>query len=252
MAFTCIQPQGYPASQERADVLKEFIEFIGYQGFWYKSVICPGTTYRVTNEIQQFKTPYDTIITLDGYLSLAGGTTNWDLPDTNVISGTVSVKNVSGTITYLLNSDYTVDYANGQVIRVETGAISSSGEVSVNYSWTEPCVDIKTGNPRVYCPVCDGVGWTYEDPEPVYGLYHVPRFDSPLTEVGYWRFGDVYFTVSAFSDIGIRTKNEMHLLLRDKLVINNREYRVMEEGSTFNMQNEILGCRLHLRLLEKG
>ncbi len=50
----------------------------------------------------------------------------------------VVVKNVAGTVTYVLNTDYTLDAANGIITRLATGAITSGEQVSIAYNWADP------------------------------------------------------------------------------------------------------------------
>ena len=248
---TYAPPIQYPPATERADVVKDFISFIGFEAQWYKVIICPGPKYRVIGEQQQFVPPSD-VITLDGFLSLIGATTDWTQPGTHITQASVSVQDSSGIVTYVINKDYTVDYDGGQITRLDTGTIPSTGNVLVNYTWKEPDISPSTGNPRIDCPICEGEGRIFASPVSVMGLMHVPQFNSPLTELGYFRFGDCFFTVAPDTPIGITSANDAHLLIRDKVIVNNREYRVMAEGSTLNMQDEVLGIRLHLRLLEIG
>lgn len=50
----------------------------------------------------------------------------------------VVVKNEAGDTTYVADTDYTVDAANGKITRITTGAIASGATVKVDYSWLDP------------------------------------------------------------------------------------------------------------------
>lgn len=50
----------------------------------------------------------------------------------------VVVKHTSGSPTYVVNTDYTVDPTTGIVTRVRTGAITSAQALKVSYSWVNP------------------------------------------------------------------------------------------------------------------
>lgn len=50
----------------------------------------------------------------------------------------VVVKNEAGDTTYVADTDYTVDVANGKITRIATGAIASGATVKVDYSWLDP------------------------------------------------------------------------------------------------------------------
>ncbi|HWO57687.1 MAG TPA: phage tail sheath subtilisin-like domain-containing protein [bacterium] len=50
----------------------------------------------------------------------------------------VVVKHTSGTPVYVLNTDYTLDAANGTITRKAGGAIASGQSVKVSYSWLDP------------------------------------------------------------------------------------------------------------------
>lgn len=50
----------------------------------------------------------------------------------------VVVKNQDGTTTYTEGTDYTVDYVEGIITRVSTGAISSGATVAIDYDYADP------------------------------------------------------------------------------------------------------------------
>ncbi len=50
----------------------------------------------------------------------------------------VVVKNEAGDTTYVADTDYIIDEANGKIARITTGAIASAATVKVDYSWLDP------------------------------------------------------------------------------------------------------------------
>lgn len=48
------------------------------------------------------------------------------------------VKNTAGTITYVKNTDYTIDYKTGKIARIATGAITSGQTVKISYDYADP------------------------------------------------------------------------------------------------------------------
>lgn len=50
----------------------------------------------------------------------------------------VVVKNQAGTTTYVLNTDYTLDAANGVITRITTGTITAGQTLNIAYDWADP------------------------------------------------------------------------------------------------------------------
>jgi len=70
------------------------------------------------------------------------GTTAMSLSGNPVLAGTVTVTDTTGTITYAPNTDYTVDLANGKIVRVATGSIASGATVHVDFTYrNDPAFD---------------------------------------------------------------------------------------------------------------
>ena len=65
------------------------------------------------------------------------------------------VRNAAGTVTYIKDTDYSIDYTTGVITRIETGSITAGQEVAVSYHYADPskvtaaavigAVDVDTG-----------------------------------------------------------------------------------------------------------
>jgi hypothetical protein len=53
----------------------------------------------------------------------------------NMISGTLVVTNSAGTVTYVVNIDYTINYTTGKIKRTATSTITSGQTVKVSYNY---------------------------------------------------------------------------------------------------------------------
>lgn len=155
---------------------------------------------------------------------------------------------------YSEGTDFTVDYEEGIVTRLENGSIPFGQTVEVAYNYTHPCLDPKTGAPRRNCLSCNGFGFISLPQERIRGLFHIPNYDSPLTQAGYWQMGDAFFTVpelSTFNDITAEPKGDEGFFVRDMLIIDNKYWLVMTKPQSFNLQNQFLGRKLHLRMISE-
>jgi len=50
----------------------------------------------------------------------------------------VVVKNVAGTVTYVLDTDYSLDAITGKITRIEGGALAAAADVKVDYDYADP------------------------------------------------------------------------------------------------------------------
>lgn len=50
----------------------------------------------------------------------------------------VVVKNVAGTVTYVLDTDYSLDPVTGKITRIDGGAIAAAADVKVDYDYADP------------------------------------------------------------------------------------------------------------------
>lgn len=156
--------------------------------------------------------------------------------------------------TYIEDTDYTVDYEEGVVTRITSGNIPARATVEVDYQYHHPCLDPKTGAPRRNCSSCNGFGFISSPEEDIRGLFHIPNYDSPLTQAGYWQKGDAFFTVpelSDFNDITAEPQGDDGFFVRDMIKIDNKYWLVMTKPQSFNLQNKFLGRKLHLRMISE-
>ena len=83
------------------------------------------TPYTITDEIvdETFNSAFDTAVELDY---------------TELKTGTVVVTDVGGGVTYTEGTDYTVDYENGTITVLSTGAMADSTNYEIDYQTTRP------------------------------------------------------------------------------------------------------------------
>lgn len=243
----------------RIPIIARMIERGGVKATWYSATPCKKARYTVVNETCKLiprSYVVDDYCVLKGKESIIGATVDWSQPNTAVKTGTVVVKDETGAITYTITTDYTVDYAAGEVSLADGSRIRPRATILVSYEWYQPCVNPETGNPRIDCPVCDGRGVTYSDRTEVIGLLDIPKYDSTLTKVGFFEMGDAIFTTSSLYLIKAKGVGNDHLFTRDILVINdgvnNQIWRVLSKPETIQLANEYLAHKVHIRKIREG
>jgi len=247
---------------QRIQIVKRQIDRGGVDGTWYPATICPGYRKSVTNEsceLEPRTTYVDDYCTLKGRESMIGRTTDWEASDTTVVSGSVTVKSADGTITYTEGSsdDYTVNYELGEIIRNDLSSIPRGATILVTYSWSQPCINPETGNPRYNCPLCQGRGVIYDTTAGtvIRGLLHIPNYESPLSKIGFFEMGDAIFTTTSLYKIVAKGYGDDHLYIRDIIVINdgvqNQVWRVLSKPETIQLANEYLAHKVHIRKIKE-
>jgi len=222
----------------------------GMSAEYFNALPCNVSTYSVTNETHTFSTHLTSgtvlnTVTLDGEVNIIGRTVDWTLPNTDIISGSQIV--TSGSLVCTPSIDYSINYASGTITRLTTGNILYGGTIAVDYQWNRPCIDPSTGSPNRTCPQCGGNGYTWGSGTTIIGLPHIPKFDSPFMKLGYFQTGDMMFTVPEEYQISISYDGDDPLLIRDKLIVNGEEWRVMSSPSSIQLNNEVLAKQLHCR-----
>jgi hypothetical protein len=244
----------------RINLVKNQIDRGGVAAKWYSAIPCITSTYTVTNETQKLiPRPFsvDDYCTLNGKTSIIGATVTWTEPDTNVISGSVIVTDVAGTTIFTENIDYTIDYEAGEIIKTDVSRIPPLSYIKISYRWQQPCVSPETGNPRDDFPQCNGNGVTYSIYTSIIGLLHIPKYESPLTKIGFFELGDAIFTTTSLDKIkATGYGNTDDLYRRDILVINDgtmdQVWRVIAKPETIQLQNEYLAHKVHIRKVKEG
>jgi hypothetical protein len=223
----------------------------GMVGVFSNAIPHNTSTYTVTNESQTFATNLTSgttigLITLDGEVNIIGRTVDWTVNDrTKITSGSQVVS--SGSIVGANSIDYTMDYNNGTIARIESGRFPYGATLLINYQWERPCIDVSTGSPNATCPQCSGTGYNYGSGTSVIGLPHIPKYDSPYMKLGYFQTGDLLYTVPAEYNLDIKYDGTDNLLVRDKLILDNEEWQVMSTPEKIQLGNDILAHKLHLR-----
>jgi len=225
----------------------------GMAATYYNAIPCNRSIYAVTNEEQAFATHLTSgtttdTVTLEGQTNIIGRTVDWTVDNrTNIISGSQIVSSGSTYSIATPGIDYTISYASGTVARLDSGNIPYGGTVYTTYGWEEPCVDVSTGSPNATCPQCSGRGYNWGSGTNVVGLPHIPSFDSPYTKIGYFQMGDMIFTVPEEYGIHVSYDGEDPLLIRDKIVVDGVDWRVIASPEKIQLGNEILARKLHCR-----
>lgn len=244
----------------RIPIVKLQIERGGIPATWYAATNHVQSVYTVVDEVDTFiERAYatDDYLTLQGKTSIIGRTTDWTEPNTGIKVGSVVVKDSTGTITYREGStyDYTIDYTNAEIIRTDTSMIDHLATVKVSYSWYQPCISPETGNANKDCPQCNGKGVTYDDGTDVIGLLHIPKYESPLTKIGYFEMGDAIFTTTSLYKIKAKGYGDDHFYVRDLIVINdgtaNQIWRVLSKPETIQIAGEYLAHKVHIRKIKE-
>lgn len=248
-----LDPAYFPVSQmlQRGGMKSEF----------FKASPCPGTTTSIIDELHLFnlarKGTNKSILL--GTESIIGATINWELSDNTVLVDTVVVTDITGTIIYESNIDYTI--TDKGVLERLSGNIEDGSIVRVSYDYHETCIDSKTGTPRITCKTCLGEGTVYpEQGIPIIGLFHIPSIDDRLVKSGVLRLGEAVYTTSNHIDITTNFDDETKYWLRDKLVINKtvytegawvvkpQEWIIIKPPSPININSTYLANRLYIRL----
>lgn len=233
----------------------------GMPALFFKAQSCPGTITEIIDELHLFdytkKKTNKTILL--GTESIIGATINWDIPDNTILVDTVIVSDITGTITYEVDIDYTI--TNKGVLERLSGNIEDGSIVRVSYSYHETCIDSKTGTPRITCTNCKGEGIIYpEQGIPVMGIFHIPSIDDRLVKSGILRLGEAVYTTSNHIDITTNFDGETNYWLRDKLVINKTVYAntgwivkpqdwiIIKPPSSININSTYLANRLYIKL----
>lgn len=230
----------------------------GMVGTFFKATTCPGSTFTVTDELHQFD--YATSgrnVTLNGTNSIIGETINWNMSNDRVITSSVVVKDITGTITYSPSGDYSVtEY--GVITR--TTSIPDKTVIRVTYQWNQPCMDLKTGAPNLSCTSCNGWGAIYPDAgQEITGLFHIPRYKDILLQQGVWRIGDATFTTTSTVDVTTRWVGN-RFWGKDKIVIEkitgdimlpiirSQDWYVVSPPDTIQIHDTFLATKLQIRL----
>lgn len=61
--------------------------------------------------------------------------TGYPLENKNIRAGSVTVESLGGQVTYLENTDYTIDYANGEITILSTGAGPAATPYHIDYQY---------------------------------------------------------------------------------------------------------------------
>lgn len=244
----------------RQERIRNLIFRDGIDAILTRSTPCTGLNVEVVNEIQTFArvnygseriiTKYIDTIILDGEQDLIGGTTFWNEPKTHVNTNTEIVSGISGI--YTKDVDYTINYENGTITRLSSGNISFGEEVSISYSFFQPCLDPKTGTSRRTCRICNTFGYIEMAPVTIRGLFHAPKYDSSITLAGFWEVGDSFFTVPELSDfkhLQAEPVGEDGFFVRDMLIIDNKYWAIMTKPESTNLRGQYLGRRYHIRMI---
>jgi len=237
----------------RYEAIKRQIERGGVDAIFYNRLPCNTSTYVVTDEERTFpilNTSGTTVnrFTLYGETNVIGRTVDWGLDDTSVQRNTfVLASGTSQARMYVSGTDFNLYPDSGEVVRVSGSSISYGATVYCTYNWERPCIDESTGGPNKSCPQCSGTGGFWGSGTHITGLFHIPRYDSPLTKLGYFETGDMQFTYPYEYQIDVNSSGDDSLYLRDRLVINGEEWRVMSKPETIQMANEYFVKKLHCR-----
>lgn len=235
----------------RYNAVKSQIERGGMSGIFYNAIPHDISTYAVSSEAHTFATNMTSgtmldTVTLNGETNMIGRTVDWTVNDrTKIVSGTQVV--ISGSIVGISGIDYSIDDQDGIISRIETGHFPYGATINASYEWQRPCIDVSLGSPNATCPQCSGTGYNYGSGTSVIGLPHIPKYDSPYTKIGYWQTGDMFYTIPTEYNIDIRYYGEDSLLVRDKLVINSEDWKIMSTPEVIQLGNEVLAKKLHLR-----
>ena len=73
-------------------------------------------------------------------------------------------------------------------------------------------------------------------------------------QLGYFQLGDAFFTypeLCDFNDITAEPQGDEGFLIRDMVIIDSKYWLVMTKPQSFNLQNQFLGRKLHLRMISE-
>ena len=252
-----VGPTGVEVFGSRKEIVLEMIERGGQKGFWYKALECVWINYSVTNEIQTFDTAWFDYIELDGETSLIGRNTQWAIDGATVVRPVV-VTNDIGTITYVENTDYTLNTSLGTITRIPAvsgGDIPINGTISVSYDWKQKCIETRTGQPRKNCPHCRGLGMYYgSHPIELIGIMTIPTYKDTFERAGVWQTGDMTYSVPIDYLLKAGESQTTNFHIKDKLVITGRDnvdavWYVVDSPTTIQLGNEYLCAQCHIRLM---
>jgi len=122
------------------------------------------------------------------------GTTPSNLAHGSLESGSVRVTSYDGATVYVEGTDYTVNYVNGQVARIDTGSIPDGATVLVSYRYYATDVELDQLYGRNWMNTLDdtmhvGKITVIQD----FAVVYTDQYD---TTVGYTVGGDLYITAN--------------------------------------------------------
>jgi len=88
------------------------------------------------------KTSATTGVIVDEVIVLTG-TNNVALKHADLVSGSVRVTNLAGTVEYTITTDYTVNTTNGTIARVSGGSIADGQSVKVSYRYNKTAKEME-------------------------------------------------------------------------------------------------------------
>ena len=237
----------------RYNKIKQMIQRGGCEAIFYNRLPCNTSTYVNVDEEQSFATHTTSgttinSFTLDGETNIIGRTVNWNRDDHGVQRNTFVL--TSGTDQngyYASGTDYSM-WPDEGLVRIASGSnIAYGATVYASYNWERPCIDESFGGPNKTCSLCSGTGGYWGSGTHLTGLFHIPKYDSPFTKLGYFETGDMEFTYPYEYQISVTSDGNANQYLRDRLVIENEEWRIMSKPATIQMANEFFVKKLHCR-----